>query len=313
MKPTESASNIHLGVDVPKHHLDVHGLDQSRRFDNTASGLVALLASVPINAHFVCEASGGYERSLCVAAWAGQRAISVLAPDRVRAYARSRGQLAKTDRIDAAMLAAYGRERQPAATPAPSPLRATLKALLRAREHVLYLQRLEHNHREHLAACGLIETHSDERLRAYAQQIAALECEIRAQIATTPTAHTQIERLQTVRGVGEITAWTVWADLPEIGTLGTGQSAALAGLAPYARESGQHRHARCISHGRATLRRVLYMAAISASRHNSILKALYQRLLHRSKPAKLALIAVARKLIELLNLMLKNPNFQLAP
>lgn len=312
MKTTETTSIIYCGVDVSKSFLDLDGLDKPMRFANTAEGLASLLKAVPANAHLVCEASGGYESALCSAAWAANRPVSVVPPDRVRAYARSRGQLAKTDRLDAAILSAYGRERQPAAAVAPNPTRAKLKALLRAREHVLSLQRLEQNHREHLAEAALVRTHSDERLKQYAQQLDALEKAIRELIAGDRPVSEQIERMQTVRGVGEITAWTVWADLPEIGTLNPGQPAALSGLAPYASDSGQHQGVRRISHGRATLRRVLYMAAVTASHHNTVLKEVYQRLRKKGKSAKVALIAVARKLIELLNLLLKNPDFQLA-
>lgn len=312
MKTTETASIVYCGVDVSKSFLDLDCLDKALRFANTAEGLASLLKALPANAHLVCEASGGYERALCAAAWGAHRPVSVVSPDRVRAYARSRGQLAKTDRLDAVILSAYGRERQPGAAAAPNPTRARLKALLRAREHVLSLQRLEKNHREHLAEMSLVQTHSDERIEQYTQHLDALEKAIRELIAADSHARGQIERMQAVDGVGEITAWTVWADLPEIGTLKPGQPAALSGLAPYACESGQHQGVRRISHGRATLRRVLYMAAITASQHNPVLKALYQRLRKKGKPAKLAFIALARKLIELLNLLLKNPHFLLA-
>lgn len=312
MKTTETTPIIYCGVDVSKTFLDLDGLDKPLRFANTAEGLALLLKALPAGAHLVCEASGGYESALCTAAWAADRPVSVVSPSRVRAYARSRGQIAKTDRLDAAILSAYGRERQPVAAAAPHPVRARLKALLRAREHVLSLQRLERNHREHLAEAGLVREHSDERLKQYAQQLGALEKAIRELIAGDRAVREQIERMQPVDGVGEITAWTVWADLPEIGTLDPGQPAALSGLAPYASDSGQHQGVRRISHGRATLRRVLYMAAVTASQHNTVLKELYQRLRNKGKSAKVALIAVARKLIELLNLLLKNPNFQLA-
>jgi transposase len=312
MKTTDNAPIIYCGVDVSKTFLDVDGLGKPVRFANTAEGLALLLKALPATAHLVCEASGGYERALCSAAWAAQRPVSVVSPSRIRSYARSCGQLAKTDRLDAAILTAYGRERQPVGTAAPQPVRTQLKALLRAREHVLSVQRLEQNHREHLAEVPLVREQSDARLRSCAEQLAALEKAIRGLVAGDRQLSGQIERLEQVRGVGEITAWTVWADLPEIGTLAPGQPAALAGLAPYARDSALYQGVRRVSHGRATLRRVLYMAAVTASQHNPILKTVYQRLRQKGKSAKVALIAVARKLIELLNLLLKNPNFVLA-
>lgn len=309
MKTTETTPIIYCGVDVSKTFLDVDGLDKPARFANTAEGLALLLKALPAGAHLVCEASGGYERALCTAAWAAQKPVSVVSPSRVRAYARSRGQLAKTDRLDAAILTAYGRERRPVGAAAPRPLRTQLKALLRAREHVLAIQRLEQNHREHLAE---VREQSDARLRNCAEQLAALEKAIRGLVAQDRHASSQIARLQEAKGVGEISAWTLWGDMPELGTLEPGQPAALAGFAPYARDSAQTHGVRRISHGRATVRRVLYMAAVTASQHNPILKAFYQRLRQRGKSAKVALIAVARKLIELLNLLLKNPHFVLA-
>jgi transposase len=312
MKTTETTLIVYCGVDVSKSFLDLDASEKSLRFANTAEGIAQLFKALPEGAHLICEASGGYESALCAAAWEAKRPISLISPSRIRAYARSRGQLAKTDRLDAAILSAYGRERQPAALPAPANTRTQLRALLRAREYVLGLQRLEANHREHLAEEPLIQSQSQERLGALGKQLKALEKTIRKLLKLDPCAREQIERMQTVDGVGEITAWTIWADLPEIGTLQPGQSAALSGLAPYARDSGQQQGVRRISHGRATLRRVLYMAAVTASQHNNVLKAVYQRHRQKGKPAKVALIAVARKLIELLNLMIKNPNFQLA-
>ena len=305
MNPT----TLYLGIDIAKSHLDLDLPSPNERFPNTEEGVARLLACLPAQTHLVCEATGGYENTLLQAAWTAGRPISLVSPSRVRAYARSRGQLAKTDCLDKALLSAFGRERQPSTSIQPSPTRTRLRALLRAREHVLDLQRRESNHLEHLAEFPLLQAQTAARSQLLAQQLSELETQIRALVQADPNAHTQIARLETINGVGEVTAWT---DLPEIGTLAPGQAAALAALAPYAHDSGQSSGVRHIQSGRATLRRVLYMAAIAASQHNPVLKEVYRRLRQKGKAAKVALIAIARKLIEVMNLLIKNPSFTLA-
>jgi transposase len=308
MNPTP----LYLGIDIAKSHLDLDLPSPNERFPNTVEGVARLLACLPAQTHLVCEATGGYENTLLQAAWTAGRPISLVSPLRVRAYARSCGKLAKTDRLDKGVLSAFGRERQPGASIQPSPTRRHLRALLRAREYLLNLQRQECNHLEHLADYPALLAQTAERSKLFAQQLGDLEVQIRAVVQADANAKTQVTRLQTIKGVGEVTAWTVWADLPELGSLAPGQAAALAGLAPYAHDSGQQNGARHIQSGRATLRRVLYMAAIAASQHNLVLKEVYLRLRQKGKPAKVALIAIARKLIEVMNLLIKNPSFTLA-
>jgi transposase len=301
------------GVDVSKFYLDLDGLEQPRRFPNTPEGCAQLLAALPAHAQLVCEASGGYERTLLATAWAGQRLISLVSPDRVRAFARSLGQLAKTDRLDAALLTRYGSERKPVALAAPNETISRLRQHLRAREQVLELQRTEANYREHLAEMPSLWTLSDARLQLLKTQLAELDRAIAELVASEPTLAQRAERLQEVKGVGRITAWTVCADLPELGKLQPGQAAALCGLAPYARDSGDKSGHRYIARGRSTLRRVLHMAAVTASIHNPILRVVYERLKKSGKPGKVSLVAIARRLIEFLNLIVKNPDFKLAP
>ena len=302
---------VYRGIDVSKFELEVDAL-KSKHVANTAVGIKRLFSYLPDNVHLVCEATGGYENALLEAAWAEKRPISLVMPNRIRAFARSEGKFAKTDSLDAALITRFANERRPKPTAAPSVLRQQLRALLRAREYVLTLLRHEANHREHLSTLPLLQAQSEQRMQGYKEQIQALEKQIRLLIDTDQQVRSQILRMQQVKSVGEIVAWTVWADLPELGQLEKGEAASLCGLAPHPNDSGQKKGHRFIQHGRATLRRVLYMAAVSAIRHNPILKAFYQRLRANGKPAKLALIALARKLIELLNLIVKNPNFLLA-
>lgn len=304
------SSKLYHGVDVSKKLLEVDGV--SKPVPNTVAGVRAMLAALPADIHLVCESSGGYERTLLQQAWELQRPISVVMAARVRAFARSCGQHAKTDRLDRALLTQFGQERQPVATPPPHPVRAQVRALLRAREHVLALELLEKNYREHLPGEKLLQDASQARLDALASQRKQIEKRIEEVIAADPTTRAQVARLRQLKCVGKITAWTVWADLAELGTLEPGQAAALCGLAPFPDQSGERDGPRHIAYGRATLRRVLYMAAVTATRHNPILQAFYQQLRARGKAAKVALMAVARKIIELLNLLIKDPNFRLA-
>jgi transposase len=300
------------GVDVSKSYLDLDGLDHPRRFPNTPEGCAQLFAALSAHAHLVCEASGGYERTLCAAAWAAARPISLVGGDRVRAFARSVGCQAKTDRLDASLLTRYATERRPKPIAAPDETIARLRAHLRAREHVLELHRAEANHREHLADLPLLRAQSDARLQGLDAQLAELAQAIAELVASQPKLARRAERLQQVKGVGKITAWTVCADLPELGTLQPGQAAALSGLAPYARDSGDKIGRRFIARGRSTLRRVLHMAAVTASIHNPKLREVYARLKTRGKPSKVALVAIARRLIEFLNHIVKYPDFCLA-
>lgn len=302
---------LYLGVDVAKLVLDFDLPKPHHHVANTSAAISAVLRALPPGTQLVCEATGGYEAKLVAAALAADVPISVVAPQRVRHHALSEGRLAKTDRLDAALLSAYGRGHRPAATTAPCAGRIRLRELLRARTQLLELQKLESNWQEHPAGQETLRAQARERSALLTRQLAALDAAIRREVASGPAAQ-PCARLQQVQGVGEITAWTVWAELPELGHLAPGQPGALAGLAPHPRDSGGRSAKRFIQHGRSHLRRVLYMAALSAAHHNPVLKRFYANLRARGKPARLALIAVARRLIELLNLILKKPHFLLS-
>lgn len=301
----------YIGVDVAKSRLDVDLPAPAHQIANTAEAIEQALKSFPHGAHLVCESTGGYESTLICAAQAAGVPISVVPPQRVRNHARSTGRLAKTDRIDAVLLSDYGQKHAPAALRAPEPEREKLKELVRARAQLLELKKIEASWREHPASVPVLRTQAEKREGLLDEQLAEVEREIRA-LVKAATGRAEIERMQQVQGVGEVTAWTVWAEVPEIGQMEPGQPGAIVGLAPYARDSSQHHGKRYIQQGRPHVRRVLYMAAITACQQNPVLKEFYQRLRARGKPAKVAIVAVARRLIELLNLLLKNPNFVLA-
>jgi transposase len=229
----------------------------------------------------------------------------------VRQFARASGELAKTDPIDAAMLTAFGQAFTPEATPPRTATEIKMAALVARRAQLLEL-RVAEQQRADLCAEPALGKLFTAWLVQMEKQIAKVEDLIEQLLAEQTALASRVQRLDEITGVGRITAVTVLATIPELGQLNRRQAAALAGLCPYNRDSGQWAGKRCISGGRAEVRRALYMAALSASRSNHLLKPFYDRLIAAGKPGKVALTAVMRKLIVLMNHLLKNPNFSLA-
>jgi transposase len=301
-----------LGVDVAKLTLAIQFPDHLWSIANTVQGHAAFLAKAralgPV--HVICEATGGYERALVLALLQANIAVSVINPRHVRDFARACGRLAKTDAIDAAILRDYGQKLRPAADAPPAAEEAELAELVRARQELVGLITDEINRREH-ARLPVVLKLSHARQKQLEKHLAQLDAALDAQVAARTELRAKAERLQQVAGVGRVSAFTLLALLPELGRIGDAQASALVGVAPLNHDSGQFRGQRHIHGGRAAVRRVLYMAALAATVHNPILKAFYQRLRERGKPAKLALTAVMRKLTVLLNRLLKNPHFNL--
>lgn len=304
---------VHAGLDIAKATLQLDLKDKSFNLSNSKRGhhqLVKRLTAIP-GVRVVCEATGGYERSVVAALHSAAIPVSVINPARVRQFARASGKIAKTDPIDAAILTAFGQAFAPNPTPPRSGTETKMAALVARRVQLLEL---------HVAERQRAETCADPALRKLftawlaqvGKQIAKVEALIQELLDQTTDLASRVQRLETITGVGRITAVTVLATISELGQLNRRQAAALAGLCPYNRDSGKWAGKRCISGGRSEVRRALYMAALSASRRNHILKPFYDRLIAAGKPAKLALTAVMRKLIILMNHMLKNPNFSLA-
>jgi transposase len=310
--PNTMTPPVHLGLDIAKLTLDLspHPVLKHARYDNTRSGhrqLLRDLAKIP-GVHVVCEATGGYEHLLLQALHQAGIPVSRLNPRLIRDYARARGHLAKTDAIDAAVLADYGRRLQPAADPVPDPAHQRLAELVsRRRELQDLLQRERHRHEHHrdpfiAKAAQRLHTRLEKDLQK-------LDAEITRHQAASPELDRKVRRLTLVQGFGDTTARTLLAVLPELGTLKRGQAAALAGVAPYNHDSGPRRGQRHIAHGRPAARAALYMAALVATRFNPVLQPFYQRLRTHGKPPKSALAALMRKLVELANSLLKNPSF----
>jgi transposase len=309
----QNTSPVYVGLDIAKASLQLHLQGRSFDLTNTASGhsqLIKRLAALP-GAHVICEATGGYERAVVAALQAATIPVSIINPARVRQFARASGELAKTDPIDAAKLTAFGQAFRPEPTPPRTATQIKLAALVARRVQLLELRTAE---------CLRADTTTEPALRKLftpwlaqmERQITKVEALIEGLLAEQPVLDRQVQRLDEIVGVGRITAAMVLATMPELGHLNRRQAAALAGLSPYNRDSGQWAGKRHISGGRSEVRRSLYMAALSATRSNHLLKPFYQRLIAAGKPTKLALTAVMRKLIVLMNHLLKNPNFSLA-
>ena len=306
----------YLGLDIAKLTLDLspHPALPKRTYPNDAAGIRSLLVALqrlPQPLHLICEATGGYEHHLLQTLHQAQLPVTLLNPRRARDFARAKGLLAKTDRLDAAVLAEYGQHFQPAPTQPLSLAQQRLAALVARRQELLTLHTQEQHRAEHHHD-RFVQREAHSLLRTLDKHLVRLETEINALLAAEAPLHRQVQRLMTIQGVGPRTAWQLLAALPELGTLARGQTAALAGLAPYNHDSGPHRGQRHIAHGRTLARTALYMAALVAARHNPVLRPLYQRLRAAGKPAKVALTALMRKLAELANLLLKNPQLVIA-
>lgn len=299
---------IYVGVDISKDTLQVHHQGRQRTFRHHRAGLrklCALLQGEPRH-RVVCEATGGYERDVVDALHRAGIGVSVVNPAQVRHAAKAAGVRAKTDPRDAQLLTEYGQKFHPRPTQPQAPhqrevaeLSAYLQQLIAARARVK-TQREHHHHR------WVIAQHR-QLLQSYDDAIAAVQTKLDQALAAAPALQARLARLEQIDGVGFRTALRVALLMPELGTLQRGQAAALAGLAPWTRESGTMKGRRFIGGGRAGVRCALYMAALAASMHNPVLSVLYQRLLQNGKLKKVALTAVARKLIEYMNLLLREP------
>jgi transposase len=305
-------TTIHAGLDIAKLNLQLHLAGRLHDLPNTPAGhrrLRKLLAPVP-GVHVVCEATGGYERDVVAALHEARIPVSVLNPARVRHFARAQGQRAKTDNIDAAVLTAYGRALQPKPTAPRTEPEQHLAELIRRRVQLveaLVIQRQQAGR----FALAAVRRSAQRLVRFLEKELTEIEEQLQALRRQASEVDARAQKLEAITGVGTITALGVLAELPELGTLNRREAAALAGVAPHPRESGQWQGRRSIGGGRAPVRRALYMAALVAARSNRVLKAFYQRLRAAGKPAQVALTAVMRKLVILMNHILKHPNFAL--
>ena len=301
---------VYVGIDVAKAYLDVAWGQESWRVANDVLGrsaLVQRLSQIGGAVQVICEASGGYERGLLQRLQRGGIAVSLVQASRVRQYARASGILAKTDSIDAQLLCGFGEAIRPPSTPPPKPQQDKLRELETQRRHLSRLLVGQKNRSAQLTQTALLRLSKGLRHKIQ-KQIDQIDLLIAQLIAQSHELSAKAQKLTAVAGVGPRTAALLLAQMPELGELNRREAAALAGLAPFNRDSGTARGKRAIFGGRRAVRSGLYMAALVAARHNPILATFYQRLRSAGKPPKLALTATMRKLLIVLNSALKtNP------
>jgi transposase len=294
---------VTVGIDVAKARLDVAVRPSGDPWQapNDEAGVAALAARLVALAPalVVLEATGGLERLAAAELAAAGLPVAVVNPRQVRDFARAVGQLAKTDALDAALLARFGEAVRPAPRPLPDAAQQELAALLARRRQVVAMRTAE---RQRL---GPARPAGRERLRAHVRwlerELAALDDDLGGALRASPVWRAKEDLLRSVPGVGPVVALTLLAELPELGALDRKRIAALVGVAPGARDSGARRGQRLVWGGRGRVRAALYRAALTATRHNPALRAFYRRLLRAGKAKKVALTACRHKLLLILN------------
>lgn len=294
---------VWIGIDVSKAQLDVAvGVDgpawSAPNDDAGIESLVQGLQQRPCGL-IVLEATGGFELPVTTALAAAGLPVVVINPRQARDFARAVGQLAKTDRLDARILALFAERVRPQPRPLPSDDARLLDALLTRRRQILTMITAERN-RLGFAPAPLT-TAIEKHIRWLERELGKVDSDLGRTIEASPLWRTREILFRSVPGVGPVLSRTLIAELPELGRLNRKQIAALVGVAPLARDSGKHKGRRMVFGGRASVRQALYMAALVASRRNPTIRTFYQRLLAAGKPPKVALTACMRKLLTILN------------
>lgn len=302
----------YAGVDVGKDKLDFGtcgaegepGDHWETENSNTGilKGLKQLRAYKP--KLIVVEASGGYEVALVMALTAAGLAVATVNPRQPRKFAEATGKLAKTDRIDALMLARFGHAIKPTPRELPDAEKRSFSALSTQRRHLVTCMTAEKNRLRQ--AHPDIRTSIQHHLAALRKELASLDARLREEINHNPTYCADTKLLRSVKGVASVVSLTLIAELPELGHLSRREIAALVGLAPISNDSGKRKGKRAIRGGRAEVRSMLYMAAMSASQHEPLFMTFYQRLLKAGKLPRVAMVAVAHKLLTILNAIMKS-------
>jgi transposase len=297
-----------VGIDVSKDTLDVAVLGKKsvEQFANTKKGIARLvrhLKQVPLRL-IVAEATGGYEEALVLALFEAGLPVALVSPQRVKQYARAKGRLAKTDQLDAQILAEYGKAIQPRLFVGKSEERKRLSALVARRNQLNDMLQAEKNR---LRTSSVEVKNSLKRVLACLKaEMKEVEQEIRQVLKAHGELGEQEKLLRTAQSIGPVTAATLLADLPELGQLDRQEIAALVGVAPMNSDTGKKRGYRKTKGGRPAVRRTLYMAALSGVCHNPILKPHYEQLVKRGKEKKVAITACMRKLLTILNAMMRD-------
>jgi transposase len=301
-------ADVFVGIDVSKEKLDVHLRPLERAFtrEYTDQGLEELVAELaPLSPGLVVlEATGGLESRLVAVLAARKLPVVVVNPRQVRDFARSTGELAKTDRVDAAILSLFAERIQPEIRPLPDEAAQDFEAKLARRRQVLEMLTAE---RQRLyTARSPVRKSIQEHIRYLERQLGKIEEDLDRTIEQSPVWKAKDDLLRSAKGIGPNVSRTLLAALPELGQLNRKQIAKLVGVAPLARDSGKFKGRRQIWGGRKEVRAALYMATLTAVRCNPQIKAYYQRLLGRGKPKKVALTACMRKFLIILNAMVRS-------
>jgi transposase len=301
------AASVFVGIDVAKAEFVIAIRPSGERWTatNDEEGIQRLVTRLGEAAPVlvVLEATGGYERSVVGALATARLPVVVANPRQVRDFARATGQLAKTDRIDADTLALFAERVRPEPRALPDDSAQALDALLTRRRQILGMVAAERNRLEH--AVPAVRRGIVQHIRWLERRLHDVDDDLDRTIQASPVWRAKENLLRSVPGIGPVVSRTLIGDLPELGTLPRKQIAALVGLAPLARDSGTLRGRRLVWGGRAPVRAALYMAALVGTRRNPVLRAFYQRLLMAGKPKKVALTACMRKLLTILNAMLR--------
>ncbi len=298
-----------IGIDVSKATLDCACLEEdamsAQRFANNEAGHRDLLLWVRSRGVqlLVLEATGGYEAAVVAALATAGLPVAVVNPRQVRDFAKATGTLAKTDRIDAAVLARFARSIRPQVRAPKAEELSALEAILVRRRQLVDMLTAEQN--RHAQARGSIARQIDKHVTWLKRQIDDVDGDLNGMIERSSLMQRRVDVLTSVPGVGRVTALSLVAQLPELGQVNEKQISALVGVCPFNRDSGTMRGKRTIWGGRAPVRAALYMAALVATRHNPVIRDFYQRLLAAGKAKKLALVACMHKLLLILNAMLK--------
>ncbi len=293
-----------VGIDVSKTRLDVHLLPAGEAFAVARDGKgleshVERLTALDVSL-IVLEATGGFETMVAAALAGAGLPLAVINPRQIRSFARALGKLAKTDAIDAEVIALFADKVRPQVRPVPTSDARALGERVARRRQIVEMIGMEANRRRHAADKRLAKT-IDRHLAFLEKELAAVDADIDTDVRASPAWRETEDLLASVPGVGPVTARTLIAELPELGGLDRRKLAALVGVAPFNRDSGAWRGHRMIGGGRTSVRNVLYMAALAAIRHNLVIRATYQRLINRGRPKKVAIIACLRHLLTILN------------
>jgi len=305
----------YVGIDIGKERLDVFIPDHgASAYTNDKHGIRSLIKTLTIlegPIHVICESTAGYERKLATALWDAPIPVSIANSYRVRSFARSRGRLAKTDKLDARVLSEYGSVNEPKTSIKPDAKQLLMKQLMDRLDQLDHMRTQDLNRLHQCDPKDVAYKSLKAMLRTIEAQMEKLREQVKETIEDDPQLKAKADKMKTITGVGDQTAAKMLAYMPELGSLTRQQAAALAGLAPMNFDSGYMKNQRHIRAGRAKVRKALYMAAVCMSTYNAHAKALYDRLVLRGKAKKVALVAVMRHLIIHLNSLLKPPSLAL--